>query len=428
MDPINYGFFSWNSLEAKSVPLLHRKNTEKFNSKNTKTSYSSPCDKRITIQDIQDCLLMNMLPPKLRNIETTQTLLGRKLPTEISDSPKQMISYIERPFAYTHAISMYVAQQRGCKLDQIDFLLSGNILGMLHNRRIDRNTVVTLQIKKGILIISKLATEMRNMNSAGCKFERIICEEEYSPTSKLIDHSIIREVTLGNYRVLISTGIDCIDNNQNPIEAKFFEMKQASDMVEKFRTKNLLFQMLSNGATEVVVGSRIFNERKKSSKIINVEKYNIEYVLDYVMKHFYEQSLFSKIIKGLNELRDFVRKGLIKAEPNCFYRMTFKKSATNASDRIMVIEPYMEMKGTPEYCSQYLYDVLISNRGHLRSLEEIKQNHYFFSRFIQPEYRFCRCVSKSPENHYEAHKEKKLSDYYVPSQCFINTARKGNFN
>lgn len=420
MDPINYGYFSWNSLRAKSVPRLCMRKKEKTSTTNIRNTFLETCDKRITIQDIQDCLSMNESPPKLREIEQTKELLGRRLPNELGDNPKQMISYMERPFAYTHAISLYVAQQRGCMLDQIDFLFSGNILGMLHRRKIDRNTVVLVQIKKGILIISKLASEMRNANSAGCKFERMICEEEYTPTSKLVDHSIIREVTIGNHRVLISTGIDCIDKYSNPIEAKFFEMKEPNDMYEQARTKNLLFQMISNGATEVVVGSKIFNEEQNSSKIINVQKYKREYVLDYVLKHSSKQNLLHKVIEGLNELKEKVLSEEIRAETNCYYRMTFKKCYTNEGERIMVIKPYdRSMIGTVEYCSQYLYDVLISNRGILRSLQDIKQYPNFYNSLVQQECRSCNCKDKLRKKC----EESKLTDCFVPSLCFYNKAK-----
>ena len=333
MVPISYGFFQWNSFAAQ---------------------ISS--GKEITFDDVHKSLLMDAIPPKLRDIDETKALLcQRKLPDEIDDYPEQKVLCMERPFAYTPAVNLFVAKQRGCNLDKIDFMFSGSILGILQKRKIPfdptEDIEIMVQMKKGIIIIRKLARKPRNQNAAGFKFEKIISEEEYSEESNLSGINHVREILLGNHRILICAEIDLIDDSKNPIEAKFLTKKRETNELEIHR--RILFQMLSNGSTEVVIGTKTINQQKNSYQIANIQKHSLEDIWNIVRQKTSEEELFGPIIEGLNELKQNVECGSIKAGPNYFYKLVFV-------DGKMVFEHLgMSMRGTVEYRSQPLYEALL---------------------------------------------------------------------
>ena len=284
MDPISYGFFQWNSFAAQ--------NTSK---------------KEITIQDVHKSLLMDAIPSKLRDIAETKALLAqRKLPDEIDDYPVQKVRWMERPFVYTPAVPLFVAKQRGCNLDKIDFLFGGSCLGIFQKRKIDRPDIeIMVQVKKGIIIIKRLARTPRNLNEAGYKFERIVSEEEYSNKSNLLGNEYVREIILGNHRALICAEVDLIDDYKNPIEVKFLTKKWNEERrFEDYR--RLLFQMLSNGSTEVVVGTKIINRQKNTYKIEDIQKHSLEDIWDTVRQTTSVEALLKPITRSLNELKENV--------------------------------------------------------------------------------------------------------------------------
>merc|ERR1712223_1436054 len=98
--------------------------------------------------------------------------------------------------------------------------------------------------------------------------------------------------------------------------------------------------------------------------------------------------------------KDLIRTGVIRADPNCFYRLRFRKTKGGNSNQSLIVE-HLDMLGTGKYCSQYLFDQLISTTpGTVRSLKNIEENPYFYNFLVSANYRLCYCnqLSKNPDH------------------------------
>ena len=111
--------------------------------------------------------------------------------------------------------------------------------------------------------------------------------------------------------------------------------------------------MLSNGSTEVVVGTKIINRQKNTYKIEDIQKHSLEDIWNTVRQTTSVDALLQPITDSLDELIENVECGSIKAGPNYFYKLVFV-------DGKMVFEHLgMSMRGTVEYRSQPLYEALL---------------------------------------------------------------------
>lgn len=395
MKPKSYGYYAWSPhsrntfLPENFLAQKYSKAIGKVDNTDEVVPSIPSCKNRITIENVVRCLLLDRIPPKLRDIDKTKSLINQRcLPNELRDTPRQSISLMRRPFATTKAFSLYVAQQRGCNLKNIDFLLSGSILGILHKRFIEQHTIL-IHVRRGIIIVEKLKTANLNFNAAGFKFERLICDEKYQQRSNLIENECVREINLGNHRVLISAEVDCVDNKGNPIESKFLKEKLFNKEHEMERNRKLLFQMLSQGAAEVVIGTKKFHKTHGYSEIVDIQSHSIDYLLENSLNHFSVDDIIQPLIEGLNDLKDLVRSGAIRSEENYYYKLTFEQPKTGVGKRIMVVEP-LNMSETVVDCSEYLYDVLISDTNKYWSLMDIQQQTYGCSN-LTPHYKSCNC-------------------------------------
>merc|ERR1719167_2143810 len=90
----------------------------------------------------------------------------------------------------------------------------------------------------------------------------------------------LRKVCIGNHRVLIDSEIDCVDKYENPIEVKLWQkIKYNRD-----RERKLLFQMISNGSNEVVIGSKLIDSERKCNKIVDIKRYSINHFANNILK------------------------------------------------------------------------------------------------------------------------------------------------
>lgn len=431
IEAIDYGYSTWNPKHYQ-VPWIRGRNLSLEN----KQGFSKCAKHRITLDELRECLKLNQAPPKLRDITETNQILTSN-PLLLPKGARQYINHNEKPYCWTCAIPLYVAQQNGCNLQEIDFLLCGKrVLTALYERSTNApKEHILLEIKKGILmivIVSEDDSRRSDKNDVGHQYERFIRDETFKESSDLKECRNIRQIRLGGYNVLVSAKVDCIDNNGDPIETKLHDFFQDSNRNGERKAMDLLLTMISNGSVGAVLGNRTWetgNERNKGKCTLNsVQSYSLEYVLDYVqcktynVEEFTEQlnteNLFQPVIETLNELKKLVIDGTISDKPNSFYKMTFKYIEEENINKIL-IEP-VNMKGTIDYCSQYLYEALLEDHGIPKDLDSLATNCGLVVSHVKEEYKKCECNESSSIKETST-KWRRNCDVSKIRQDFLNT-------
>ena len=119
LNPHEFGYFSWNPHEERSVEKVEYPLQQLFT---------------VTVNDVMNSLEIGRVPPILQDISDVNKSLVDG-PVELGKGPRQFIDYSICPYVYPDAIPLFVAQQKGCKTEQIDFLFSGSTLGVLYHRQ-----------------------------------------------------------------------------------------------------------------------------------------------------------------------------------------------------------------------------------------------------------------------------------------------------
>jgi len=399
---IDYGFFTWNPKHYQ-VPWI------KGRGLSIGRKGFAKCDKnRITLDEVRECLKLNQSPPKLRIIDETNRILANS-PITFPKGARQNILSNQKPYHWTSAIPLYAAQQNGCNLKQIDFLLIGkqifSTLYYRYHQKYRNEDYIMLEMKKGILMVRLCSgdasvRDLSDMNDVGHQYKRFIQDGKFNEMSDLIETRNVREICLGGHKVLVSAKVDCVDNNGDLVETKlrdFFQNSTRNESVEEKSAMNLLQTMITNGSVRAVLGNITWDQRKCT--LNSVQSYSLEYVLDYVqcktynVEEFTEQlntdNLFLPVIEILSELKNYIADGTISDKPNSYYKMTFKSTKQDGKKDIVIEQ--INMKGTVDYCSQYLYDALLEDQGVPKDLDSLATNCDSIVNSVNDEYKRCAC-------------------------------------
>ena len=207
---------------------------------------------------------LDTLPGNITNIQD----LNQKLKDDkqvISDKqPRkhQRTTFWEYPATVPPAIACRVAVERGCSLDDVNFLIHGSVLGFLARvkTKTKKEHVLVQRLGGGNIINIRIVINSHgNLVAAGRQFERLVRGEDIhsKPSLKLDQH--LRTIELGSHKILVCAESDAMDANTG----KQVEVKTKNPLTEKRfdrDTAKLLFQMISNGSDTLITAERTKNE------------------------------------------------------------------------------------------------------------------------------------------------------------------------
>ena len=334
----------------------------------------------------QNYIELDKRPGKLHDIKALNESWSKN-PFELkseSEVPNKLVDFSKPPYGYCYAVPLYAALQYGCRLENINFLISGQILPSLCLGLWENPTkYILVQLRKGILILRSMQTEPYNLNSVGLQIEALLTEnkthEEFSSPT------ILREISIGKFRVLVNAQVDAINEDE-----EYCEIKQSSIMsktIEKgkmeksavFRSdpmpvvnvKKLCIQMISNGAKILVHPKMNISHEgfKPKYKISGTHSYSIDEVIekaDSLSKEYGNEETVDDILKHalqtLKILQEYVDAGNIRSNPRCFYELRINNWSTEENGRVSIKplekERLLGFFDTSEFMCQKLYDSL----------------------------------------------------------------------
>jgi len=192
---------------------------------------------------------------------------------------RQQMRTSQFPYSVPKFVSLYVAQRRGCAVEQLDFIFGGSTLNFLataeplsdweRQNGPSRYACQVLHIpgqesRDGVLFVSKMNDYIANLNDPGYQFERVLSTNsgfgaqtqqafrmacnEFMPFDK---HEHLQVVHIGPYVVLMSADSDAVEMTSNgvaPVEIKCGNPRNFGMKV--------MWQMLSNGSQTLILANK----------------------------------------------------------------------------------------------------------------------------------------------------------------------------
>ena len=230
---------------------------------------------------------MDGTPPHLTDIEKLNDELPNKEEIKLSDKllsrrKNQVIVFWEYPYSIPPVIACYVAAQRGSNLDETHFLIHGGILGVLSRcKTIAKQESIMVQKLGGNVINIRIVVEKNGfLGDAGHQFERLVVGDKIFSKHSLIQHQHLREIKLGDFKILVYAEADAIDpNTEKPAEIKTKNvLKEKAYDRDKLK---ILLQMISNGSETLITPDRQKHE-DQSFTVKAIEKYTIATLIDSI--------------------------------------------------------------------------------------------------------------------------------------------------
>ena len=224
-------------------------------------------------------------PPFLTNIIALNEQLPNREECKLSDKllnrrKNQTIVFWEYPYSIPPVIACYVANQRGRNLENTHFLIHGGILGLLARcRTIAKQETVMVQKLGGNVINIRIVVDKNGfLGDAGHQFERLVVGDKIFSKHSLIQHQHLRELQIGEFKILVYAEADAIDPNTS----KPAEIKTKNVLKEKAYDRDklkILLQMISNGSDTLITADRD-RHADQSFTIKAVEQYPIDTLID----------------------------------------------------------------------------------------------------------------------------------------------------
>ena len=311
----DFKFFSWETYPTR------KKEPDEWQTflKRTKLDSSPGC-----ITDIQELY---------KKLSEENSKLG-----VISDQPprkNQRVTFWEWPHTVPPAIACHVAKERGCALNDVNFLVHGSVLGYLARVRTKSNKEHILVQRLGgenIINVRVVINSNGNLMDAGRQFEKLVRGESVFSKPSLRQDLHLRTIELGPYKILVCAETDAID----AVTGKQVEVKTKNPLTEKSYDRDiakLLFQMMSNGSDTLVTAKRNMEEDKKQTNIEGQTKkqgakkpkssFKVEFVnkipLSFIIEKLSEgeATLGRKIATAQSSLQ-FIQQAILVGDDKCY--------------------------------------------------------------------------------------------------------------
>ena len=244
---------------------------------------------------------LDTLPRNITNIQDLNQKLKENKQVISDKQPRkhQRVTFWEYPSTVPPSIACRVAVERGCSLDDVDFLVHGSVLGFLARvkSKTKKEHVLVQRLGGGNIINIRIVINSHgNLVDAGRQFERLVRGEDVhsKPSLQLDQH--LRTIELGSHKILVCAESDAIDANTG----KQVEVKTKNPLTEKSfdrETAKLLFQMISNGSDTLITADRIKNE---SNSHVQLESKSNKQVSSFTVESV-KRIPISNIIEALSE-------------------------------------------------------------------------------------------------------------------------------
>ena len=329
----DYGYFGW-----EFYPVKKKKHEEP----------SAP----LQWSDIAKRLKVEEKPRFLTDLDTLNEELESKEGVKLSDKQinrrkNQIIVFWEYPFSIPPVLACHVAKQRGCSLENVDFLIHGGILGVLSRCKTvaKQETILVQNIGDNIINIRIIVDKNGFLGDAGHQFERLVVGDSIFTKHNLMQHQHLRLMQIGIFRILVYAEADAI----SPATSKPVEIKTKNVLKEKAYDRDklkILLQMISNGSDTLITA-----DREKHAD----QSFTIKTIETYTLKD---------LVESLTEGADYVNRKIddinnrlkwIKEEMNARDKSCFELKVTSESMDLQPLTTESRAKNT-----QHSYQVLNS--------------------------------------------------------------------
>ena len=267
-------------------------------------------------EDISQRLKVDEQPSFLTDFDKLNEELANKEGIKLSDKlinrrKNQTIIFWEYPYSIPPVIACSVAQQRGCCLENVDFLIHGGILGVLSRCKTvaKQETIMVQKIGDNVINVRIIVDKNGFLGDAGHQFERLVVGDKIFSKHNLIQHQHLRLIQIGKFKLLVYAEADAIE----PTTSKPVEIKTKNVLKEKAYDRDklkILLQMISNGSDTLITADRERHE-DQSFTIKSVEKYSLKDLTEsltegyeYVNRKMEDIDNRLKWIKGEMDERD----------------------------------------------------------------------------------------------------------------------------
>ena len=258
----DYGYFGW-----EFYPVKKKKHEDS----------SAP----LQWSDIIKRLKVDAKPTFLTDLDKLNDELKDKEGIKLSDKlinrrKNQIIVFWEYPFSIPPVLACHVAKQRGCSLENVDFLIHGGILGVLSRCKTvaKQETILVQNIGDNIINIRIIVDKNGFLGDAGHQFERLVVGESIFSKTDLMQHQHLRLMQLGTFKILVYAEADARD----PSTSQPVEIKTKNVLKEKAYDRDklkILLQMISNGSDTLITADREKHE-DQSFTIKTIETHELK--------------------------------------------------------------------------------------------------------------------------------------------------------
>lgn len=250
---------------------------------------------KVERKDIIGRVNLKGVPPQVLRVN----VLNRPLPKYF----KQLVPHCRWynfPQDHSYIVPLYVAKEKGVKLDDVQFMLGGSTLEVFSSATIpdDETYLATIVPGTKIVIVAKYKVYEKNYSDVGFQFERFVTKGSFEgdqDTMSSIDHLNLMDI--GGYRVLLSAESDGIDN-KSAVEIKVSN--------PQYWGTKVAFQMISNGSSSLYAGS------KYRGKLTKVKKDSLNSVVRNAMSGSEVKVKENRILECLGAIKNAVDKGKFK--------------------------------------------------------------------------------------------------------------------
>jgi hypothetical protein len=275
-----------------------------------------PSKKKEDWDDFLKRTKLDTLPGSITNIHDLNQKLKENKQVISDKQPRkhQRVTFWEYPSTVPPSIACRVAVERGCSLDDVNFLVHGSVLGFLARvkSKTKKEHVLVQRLGGGNIINIRIVINSHgNLVDAGRQFERLVRGEDIhsKPSLQLDQH--LRTIELGSHKILVCAESDAMDANTG----KQVEVKTKDPLTEKRfdrDTAKLLFQMISNGSDTLITADRVKNESKSQGQS---ESKNNKQVSSFTVESV-KRIPISNIIEALTEGKTTLDRKIATAESN----------------------------------------------------------------------------------------------------------------
>ena len=297
----DYGYFGWEFYPVK---------------KKKHEASSTP----LKWEDINKRLKVDLKPAFLTDLDTLNEELLNKEGVKLSDKlinrrKNQIIVFWEYPFSIPPVLACNVAKERGCILENVDFLIHGGILGVLSRSKTvaKQETIMVQKIGDNIINVRIIVDKNGFLGDAGHQFERLVVGDQIFSKHNLIQYQHLRLIQIGTFKLLVYAEADAID----PISIKPVEIKTKNVLKEKAYDRDklkFLLQMISNGSDTLITANREKHE-DQSFTIKSIETYALNDLVESLTEG---AEYVNHKIDDINNRLKWIKEEMNERDKSCF--------------------------------------------------------------------------------------------------------------